>query len=60
MLVIEDGPLNTKLLRWELIKDKEIKIYFHSAAEITRAQILRLVQKSARYIHSFHNPTKKM
>jgi len=42
--------------------DKEIETYFHSAAEINRArsQVLRVVQKSARYIHSFHNPTKEM
>ena len=40
MLEIEDGPLNTKLLRRELIMDKEIKTYFHSAAEINRAETL--------------------
>ena len=57
MLVIEDGPLDTKLLRRELIMGKKIKTYFHSAAEINTAPTL--VQKSARCIHSFHNPTKK-
>jgi hypothetical protein len=58
MLVIEDGPLNIKLLGRELNMYKKIKTYFHSAAEINRDQII--VQNSARYIHSFHNPTKKM
>jgi len=57
MLVIEDGPLDTKLLRRELIMGKKIKTYFHSAAEINTAPTL--VQKSARCIHSFHNPQKK-
>lgn len=58
MLVIEDGPSNSKLLRRELIMGMKIKTYFHSAAEINRAQIL--VQKSARYTHNSHNPIKKM
>jgi hypothetical protein len=34
MLVTEDGPMNTKSLRRELIMDKKIKTYFHSATEI--------------------------
>lgn len=50
MLVIEDGPLSTKLLCRALIMDKELKTLFNSAAEIHRAQII--VQKLARYIQS--------
>jgi hypothetical protein len=56
MLVIEDRPLNDKLLRRELIIDTNISNLFHSAADSNTAQML--VQNSA-HTHSFHNPTKR-
>jgi hypothetical protein len=58
LLVIEDGPLNNKLLCRELIMDKDIIKLLNSAAKIHRAQML--VQKLARYIHSLHNLTTNM